>query len=122
MASVETILREEGAAVWRGGNFDRWDLEVRGGLFGAVRMRMAIEEHGAGRQLIRIRSWPRFSSLALFAMFLFAVLATFAATDQAWAASAILGFVAALLALRAFRDCGAAAASYLHVPNSLDAG
>jgi hypothetical protein len=43
----------------RGGAFDRWDLEVLGGALGAVRVRTAIEEHGGGRQLLRVRAWPR---------------------------------------------------------------
>jgi len=43
----------------RGGDFDRWDLEVRGGALGAVRLCMAVEDHGSGTQLFRFRSWPR---------------------------------------------------------------
>ena len=31
----------------QGGDYDRWDLEIRGGLLGSLRTRMAIEEHGA---------------------------------------------------------------------------
>ena len=50
-------------AAWssHGGDFERWDLHVRGGMLGSMRLRVAVEEHGAGRQLVRIRSWPRFS-------------------------------------------------------------
>ena len=49
--------------IFSGGDFERWDLHVRGGMLGPMRMRMAVEEHGAGRQLLRIRSWPRFSRI-----------------------------------------------------------
>src|SRR5205814_174842 len=48
LAAVEEDLVREGAVVQRGGDFDRWDLEVRGGLLGSARMLMAIEEHGGG--------------------------------------------------------------------------
>src|SRR5258708_4490510 len=41
--------------------FDRWALEIRGGMFGAARLSMALENHGSGRQLLRVRSWPRCS-------------------------------------------------------------
>ncbi len=56
---VEDALRSAGAAFLRGGDFDRWDLHVRGGLLGAARLRIAVEEHGGGRQLTRYLAWPR---------------------------------------------------------------
>jgi O-antigen biosynthesis protein len=58
LADLEAALRDYGAIVARGGNFDRWDLEVRGGVLGTVRLLMTIEEHGQGRQLVRLRLWP----------------------------------------------------------------
>lgn len=115
LASLETALRGRGAVVRRGGDFDRWDLEVWGGLYGSVQTRMAIEEHGGGKQLVRCRSWPRFSRLGPIMTLLFVVLATVAAIDQAWLASAALGAGAGLLAFLAFEDCAAATASLLHV-------
>ena len=60
--AIEDALRDEGSTVLRGGVFDRFDLEVRGGTSGAARLLVSIEEHGAGRQLIRTRIWPRWSS------------------------------------------------------------
>ena len=59
LSNIEAMLRHRGTVVVRGGDYDRHDLEVRGGLFGSVRTRMAIEEHGGGKQLIRFRSWPK---------------------------------------------------------------
>jgi hypothetical protein len=98
----------------RGGNFDRWDLEVRGGLFGTVRLRMVIEEHGGGRQMTRLRSWPKWSPVGFVPTLLFAVLSIVAAIDPAWFASVILGIVILWLVIRAFRDCAAATACFLH--------
>ena len=65
LRDVETALRRSGGVVICGGDFERWDLHVRGGMLGSMRMRMAVEEHGAGRQLMRFRSWPRFSRIGL---------------------------------------------------------
>jgi hypothetical protein len=110
---IEAALRADGSIILRGGNYDRWDLEVRGGLFGAVRMRMAVEEHGAGKQLVRIRSWPTFSPPGLAFALLFTVLYIIAIIDLAWPAP-ILGLTAVLLASRALEDCGAATGSYLY--------
>lgn len=55
---LEAALRKFGAIVARGGNFDRWDLGVRGGLLGHARLLMTIEEHGQGKQLVRLKVWP----------------------------------------------------------------
>ena len=49
-------------AVKKGGDFDHWDLEVCGGLFGCVRAVAMIEEHGAGKQVFRLRAWPQNTS------------------------------------------------------------
>ncbi|MFH1679052.1 MAG: glycosyltransferase, partial [Candidatus Eisenbacteria bacterium] len=58
LQAVEAAIRGRGAHSVRGGEHDRWDLEVREGAFGAVRILSAIEEHGGGRQMVRFRSWP----------------------------------------------------------------
>ncbi len=46
---IEGALKERGAVVHRGGDFDDWDLQIRGGLLGSARLQIAIEEHGQGR-------------------------------------------------------------------------
>ena len=115
LQSMEVALRALGACVRRGGDYDRWDLEVRGGILGTVRTLMAIEEHGAGRQLVRFRSWPRCTANRLALVLLFAILSTAAALDHAWAASIILGMVALLLALRTLQECASAMAIMLRV-------
>ena len=94
---METELRSYGALPLRGGDFDPWDLEVRGGPLGSARMFAAIEYHGDGRQLLRIRSWPRCSAAAVALTLLFAALSTGAAHDRAWNACFALGAVALLI-------------------------
>ena len=64
LEALEARLHEMGAQATRGGDYDDWDLEVVVGLAGRARVLMAIEEHGGGRQLVRYRIQPRFSSLA----------------------------------------------------------
>ncbi len=103
--SIEADLRAHRTKVRRGGDYDRWDLEVRDGLFGRTRMLMAIEEHGGGKQLVRFRSWPVWSFGGLMLLLLFALLSAGAALDGAWAAFVILGGVALLLALSIFEGC-----------------
>jgi len=115
LQSFEADLRSLDICVRRGGDYDRWDLEVRGGIFGTARTQMAIEEHGAGKQLVRFRSWPVCSSGGLMLLFLFALLSSGAALDRAWVASVLLGGVAILLTLRMFEECANALMTLLRV-------
>jgi hypothetical protein len=88
---AESALRTAGRRVARGSAWDRWDLEVTGGLLGGARLRMAVEEHGAGRQLIRFKVWPRWSAITLGTLALLALLTTMAVAGQAWVPATVLG-------------------------------
>ncbi len=112
---VEDAHRDANAPVLRGGEFDTWDLEVRGGIFGSVRTLMAIEEHGAGKQLVRFRAWPKISTAGILLFLLLATLSGWAAIDHSWQASAILGGMTLLIAWRMFRESALATATLLHV-------
>jgi GT2 family glycosyltransferase len=105
---IEAQLRSEGGTVLRGAEYDRWELQARGGLLGVARLRMAVEEHGGGKQLVRLRSWPKCSGIGIATALLLAGLSLGAALDRAWAACAILGVVAMLLTVWAIRDCATA--------------
>ena len=100
LQSLESALLAQGASVSRGGDYDRWDLEARSGIFGMVRILTAVEDHGAGRQLIRIRLWPRCSSTTVVLTALSALLAFAAGLDRAWLAAAVLAGTAGFLLLR----------------------
>jgi GT2 family glycosyltransferase len=94
------------AVVTYGGNYDNWDLKVRGGLFGRVRLRMTIEEHGAGKQLIRFMAWPTCPWIVWGLWGLFAVLAISAFTSGAVVAGSVLAVAAALIGASGFYECG----------------
>ena len=85
-------------------------------------MLMAVEEHGAGRQLVRVRAWPRCSRWRLALTISLAALAAGAALDGAWAVCAVLGGEAALLFLCVFVDCGVAMAATLRALSTPAAG
>jgi len=87
LAQVERALLAQGIAPVRGGDFDRWDLEVRGGLLGGVRVRHTVEEHGGGRQLVRFKVFPKVSNLALVLPVVLLVLGVLAALGGAWIAA-----------------------------------
>jgi GT2 family glycosyltransferase len=67
LAAMESALRGAGAVCRRAGEWDDWDLETRGGFLGGARLRMAVEEHGSGRQLVRIRTWMLMQKTAIVA-------------------------------------------------------
>jgi hypothetical protein len=107
---LEQALRSDGIPVRRGGDWDRWDLEVVGGGLGATRLIVAVEDHGGGKQLVRVRWWPSAAPTVLALVVALGALSLAATLDGAGAAAAILGVVAGGLALRAGRQCGLAAA------------
>jgi O-antigen biosynthesis protein len=105
----ESALGRLSPATRRGGDFDRWDLELRGGALGAARMRVGVEEHGRGRQFVRCRSWPVPSRGGLIASLLTAGFAAAAAVSGATVPALVLAAATAGILLRGLRDCSAAA-------------
>ncbi len=103
LEQIERVLLACGIAPVRGGDFDRWDLEVRGGLLGGVRVRHTVEEHGGGRQLTRFKVLPRVSNLAIALPVLLLGPAILASLAGAWAAAiplALLGLAVIALTAR----------------------
>jgi GT2 family glycosyltransferase len=101
---LETTLGATRAVVLRGNEYDRWDLKVRG-TFSSAYLLMAIEEHGAGRQMVRLRCWPKLSSAGLGPILLPTLLAIAAAFDQAQAACGLFALIALGFGLRVLCEC-----------------
>jgi hypothetical protein len=118
LTAFETALRSAGAAVVRGGEYDRWDLEVRGGMLGTARLLMVVEEHGAGRQYTRMRVWPMARPIIFLVACLFAGLAMRAALDLEWNAWALLNLPAIVLVGRTLYESGCAMAALRKVIES----
>jgi hypothetical protein len=112
LAALEDALRRRGALVQRGGDSNDWDFHIRGGLLGGVRTRLAVEEHGAGRQLLRLHAAERSSVLTRACIWGAAALALVAASAGAMVAAAALAAAAAGLALRTHRDHAHARAAW----------
>jgi hypothetical protein len=82
-------------------------------MLGAIRLLMAVEDHGAGTQFVRFGWWPRCSPGAVVLALLFSVLTIGAAIDLAWSAATILGIGAVLLVLRTLQECAGATTAVL---------
>ena len=106
---VEVHIADMELVAVRGGDYDAWDLGVRGGLLAGARLRASVEEHGGGRQLLRFRVQPRVArtALACLAVLVFATVA--AAVAGSWGAACALAAGAGVIAARAARDCLVAA-------------
>lgn len=102
---VENSIKDKGLVVRRGGNFDSWDLEIRGGLFGSTRLIMVSEEHERGRQMTRFKSWPHISYIVYIVFSIFLGLAILAGIDHSWVAFIFLAIVTILITYRAIGDC-----------------
>jgi len=111
LRAMEADLRADGVCVLRGTRDARWDLEVRGGSFGAARLLMGVEDHAGGKQLVRLRSWPVVPAAGPLLTLAFAALTCGAARDHAWVAAVVLGIGALLLAARTLEQCSAATAT-----------
>jgi hypothetical protein len=109
VAAIRDGLRRTGIAVTAAGAWDTWDLQVRGGALGGVRVALVYEEHGNGRQLVRLRAWPRVK-LAAWLLGGCVVGELLAVATGAVVAEFVFAVGAALVALRALIDCGAASA------------
>jgi GT2 family glycosyltransferase len=97
LGALEAELCDLDLPVLRGGAFDDWDLEVRWGRQAAVRLRMAVEEHGRGKQMVRFRAWPVRPPRLAAALLLLGGLAVAAGVGGTWPAAAALGGAALLL-------------------------
>jgi GT2 family glycosyltransferase len=109
LTDVSDELAKTGAIAGPGGDYDDWDLSVRGGLLAGARLVMAVEDHEAGKQNLRFRTTFSFSNL-LRVLAAGATVATVgAALAGAWLAAGVFGASLAGLAWRADRDWRAAA-------------
>jgi GT2 family glycosyltransferase len=113
--SFERGITAAGAVVRRGGPFDRWDLEIRGGVLAGVRVITAVEEHAGGHQLIRSRCRPIWSRAAVGITALLLALAVTAAIDGAAVAGVLLAALGAAVGLRAITEASSALAVTMRV-------
>ncbi|HKU38881.1 MAG TPA: glycosyltransferase [Polyangiales bacterium] len=117
---LETSLRKAGAAVKRGGEFARWDLELSGGLLGGARLLLSVEDLCPGMQLVRSRSWPRLAGWGLTATLVLSLLAGAAAADSCWSVGIVLALASAAMLWRAVREAAYSQSTLLHVLGSAE--
>ena len=108
LRGIDQSLRAAGAMVRPGGDYDRFDLEVRGGLFGSARLLTGIEEQGQSRQMVRARVWASASASGLAATAALGGLAGAAFLAGSAGAGAVLAAAGVALGARIAWECGRA--------------
>jgi GT2 family glycosyltransferase len=108
---LESVLREDDRRVRRGGDFDRWDLELWTGLLAGARLLATTEEHGTGRQLTRFRAWARLSRPSVLVVLVLVALAGAAWTSGAGWVAVILAAAGGMVGWRALWESAVAVAA-----------
>src|SRR5438067_50241 len=108
LASLESVLRSGGAVVRRGGDYDSWELELRGGLFGGVRVRTVTENYGCGKHMLRLCSRPWFSISGAGTTLLLMIACFGALLDHAVYAASILAPLSVMFGAITFRSAAVA--------------
>lgn len=78
------------ARVKRGGDFDKWDIETRNGLFSTSKGIITIEEHGSNKQYVKLKYWVNYSVQGFILILIGAAISVFAALDNSWTAASVL--------------------------------
>jgi len=118
--SVAAILKSEQIPFVSGGDYDNWDLKIRGGLLGSARLRLAVEEHGAGKQLLRFAAVTMVSKWGMIVAILFGGFGVVAAVDGDWLIAATLLGIAFAVVARAFFESRLSILAFHQALNSLD--
>lgn len=103
--TLQNSIREAGSVVLNGGEYARWDFEIRAGIFGGTRVRLAFEDSGSGTQLVRARAWPRPKCRTAVMLSVTGGLALGAIADGADRAAAVLTAITVFIACRTVLDC-----------------
>jgi GT2 family glycosyltransferase len=123
LTAIEAHLVSSGNLVGRGGDFDRWDLDLRGSPLGSARLLLCVEELAGGAQLVRYRCWPVVRRVAWGLLGGLAALAVAAAVNGAYLAAAVAAGVAGALAVLCIAESGAAVGALLSaLPAGLNLG
>lgn len=120
LGKIENFLKSNNVPVTCGGDFDQWDLEIRGGMMGRASLLMAAEEHGGGKQHLRFHVRARFAGWVLVLVIVFGALGIAALIDGAFMVAGILLCLSAILIIRSRHEALLAAVSYCGAIRQLD--
>ena len=100
LAAIEENLTAMKTRVKRGGEFDRWDIQVSNGMFSKCTGLLTIEEHGAQKQYLKFKCNPGYSTGAYLLTMILLVSGMITVSLSLWAVSLVIASIAFIFALR----------------------
>jgi len=108
--------------IMKGGDYDRWDLKNRIGPFASVRSLITIEEHGQGKQYLKLKQRLTISLSGIAILAVLGVISYLAFIRQAYISFSVLAAIGILFALRIVADTAYTVASPVIVMKNLPDG
>ncbi len=102
LSLMENNLKTLRTRVRRGDEFDAWDLQVSNGLFAKSRCLLTIEEHGMGKQYLKLKCKTVPSLSGFILPIALSVLSIFALFNGEWIISSITGLIGLLIGINLF--------------------
>jgi hypothetical protein len=96
LTRLERSLVRLKARAKRGGEFDNWDLQTSTGLFTKYRSLLAIEEHGANKQYLRLKTRLKVSWFAWVLGTAISALLVISLLASQWIIAVVAGFMLAV--------------------------
>jgi len=110
--------------VINGGEFERWDFQSMVGLFGSVRSLLTIEEHGMGKQMLKLKKRIIIPRSGVVIFLVVSLLAFFSFTAQAFISFAVFCFLSALTFMKIISDIAGTVVSlsevFQHLPGGIN--
>lgn len=103
---IEKRLIELKTRVSRGGDYDKWDLQVRNGLYSKCRGLLTVEEHGAGKQFLRFKCYAHYTIGAFVVPILLLAIFAVTALNHQWIINGIADMLLIVLFLRFLLENG----------------
>jgi O-antigen biosynthesis protein len=104
LEELESNIIQQKARVKRGGDFDKWDLQVRTGLFTCAFGILTVEEHGANKQYVKMKYWVKHSWAAFLLIALFFTVSFIAAREQSWITLSMLAMLSFIVIAKYVND------------------
>jgi hypothetical protein len=104
LEEIEENIIKLKARVKRGGEFDKWDIKTRNGLFSTAKGVLTVEEHGANKQYIKFRYWGNYSVPGLILIGILISITAFATLDKSWIAASVLSIITVMAAIKYVLD------------------
>lgn len=104
LTSLEDNLVQQKMLARRGGDFDRWDLQTGNRLFAYASCLLTVEEHGAGKQYVKIKSTVSYARFIMSIITIMTSISAIAFYYHQWLIAMLFGILGILGAAKALSE------------------